>query len=443
MAVVLAAIVVATMAGRLVGRRIRLGRERRAARWAPAATPMEATSRVVVTRAAEPPQADGEAPAPAATPADNDTKTITAAAAGQGRTSSPSGSTRAPSTADDAGVRSMRERLAMPEVVGTSAFARRLAAGPPPVATRRPSGLSPAQLHRGGQSIVGAGSRAAGTGTASNTAGPGEAPGSMPPRHRDRRRDAGLVLGIAGAVVIAVGIVLGWPGTHPSGNVLEASGTPDTSLPGAGVAASTPTSLQPSSETSGDGVQPSGTSGPATPTAGDQTVVRVGQRAVVGPAGSTFSAGASPTVAPGAAATPAPTPTGGAAQTPTPTPGSTPPATPTPAPATPTPRPTPAPTPTPTPTPAPTPTPTPAPTPTATPQAPNVEFTFAVNGLHVTFSNKTKGAASYDWSFGDGQTATTRSPSHTYAAAGTYSVTLTATADGASASVTHAVSVGG
>src|SRR5207245_8385423 len=33
--------------------------------------------------------------------------------------------------------------------------------------------------------------------------------------------------------------------------------------------------------------------------------------------------------------------------------------------------------------------------------------------------------ASWSWNFGDGQTATQRNPSHTYAAGGSYTVTLT------------------
>jgi PKD repeat protein len=50
--------------------------------------------------------------------------------------------------------------------------------------------------------------------------------------------------------------------------------------------------------------------------------------------------------------------------------------------------------------------------------------------------------ASYAWSFGDGATAAGSSPSHTFAAPGTYEVTLTVTDDlGVSASVTHALLV--
>jgi serine protease len=73
-----------------------------------------------------------------------------------------------------------------------------------------------------------------------------------------------------------------------------------------------------------------------------------------------------------------------------------------------------------------------------------VAFTFSVNGLTVRLSNKTPGAYAWTWTFGDGSSSTARKPSHTYAAAGTYDITLTAVgADGASASVTHEVTVGG
>lgn len=48
--------------------------------------------------------------------------------------------------------------------------------------------------------------------------------------------------------------------------------------------------------------------------------------------------------------------------------------------------------------------------------------------LAVTFTDLSQNApSSWAWTFGDGGTATTRNPSHTYAAEGTYDVTLTAT----------------
>ncbi|MDX2135680.1 MAG: PKD domain-containing protein [Saprospiraceae bacterium] len=45
----------------------------------------------------------------------------------------------------------------------------------------------------------------------------------------------------------------------------------------------------------------------------------------------------------------------------------------------------------------------------------------------VTFTNTTVGGSGYFWDFGDGQTSTAFSPSHTYAAPGTYTVCLVAT----------------
>ncbi|MBU0982367.1 MAG: PKD domain-containing protein [candidate division Zixibacteria bacterium] len=47
--------------------------------------------------------------------------------------------------------------------------------------------------------------------------------------------------------------------------------------------------------------------------------------------------------------------------------------------------------------------------------------------LNVTFSNSSTGATSYAWTFGDGGTSTATNPNHTYTAAGTYTVVLTAT----------------
>ncbi|MDX1905652.1 MAG: PKD domain-containing protein [Bacteroidia bacterium] len=48
-------------------------------------------------------------------------------------------------------------------------------------------------------------------------------------------------------------------------------------------------------------------------------------------------------------------------------------------------------------------------------------------GIPVQFGNNTIGADGYLWSFGDGNTSTTANPSHTYAAPGLYTVSLTAT----------------
>ena len=76
--------------------------------------------------------------------------------------------------------------------------------------------------------------------------------------------------------------------------------------------------------------------------------------------------------------------------------------------------------------------------------APRVAFGVSVDGMAARFANRTKGAVSWSWSFGDGATSAARNPSHTYAAPGTYSVVLVATAgDGTSASLTQSINIGG
>lgn len=61
---------------------------------------------------------------------------------------------------------------------------------------------------------------------------------------------------------------------------------------------------------------------------------------------------------------------------------------------------------------------------------PTARFTASVNELSVSFSNNStddNGIASYAWSFGDGNQSNAASPSHQYAQAGSYTVTLTVT----------------
>ncbi len=61
---------------------------------------------------------------------------------------------------------------------------------------------------------------------------------------------------------------------------------------------------------------------------------------------------------------------------------------------------------------------------------PIASFQFAIDEadfLKVNFSNFSLNATSYSWDFGDGNSSTEESPSHTYAEGGTYTVVLTAT----------------
>jgi len=72
--------------------------------------------------------------------------------------------------------------------------------------------------------------------------------------------------------------------------------------------------------------------------------------------------------------------------------------------------------------------------PTGTPgnAPPEAGFTFTTNGLTATFTDASTdggGVVAWDWDFGDGTGAAVQHPSHTYAAPGTYQVTLTVTDD--------------
>jgi len=69
-------------------------------------------------------------------------------------------------------------------------------------------------------------------------------------------------------------------------------------------------------------------------------------------------------------------------------------------------------------------------------------FTFETSDLTATFTNTSANATSYSWDFGDGAgTSTEESPIYTYAAGGTYSVTLTASNDTDSVEITQEVTV--
>jgi len=54
-------------------------------------------------------------------------------------------------------------------------------------------------------------------------------------------------------------------------------------------------------------------------------------------------------------------------------------------------------------------------------------YEISINGNDVTFNNKTSGAVSYKWDFGDGTTSDEESPVHTYPGKGKYVPTLYAT----------------
>ncbi len=83
---------------------------------------------------------------------------------------------------------------------------------------------------------------------------------------------------------------------------------------------------------------------------------------------------------------------------------------------------------------------------------PTANFSFTTSGLVATFTDSSSDVggtiSTHSWTFGDGGTSTATSPSHTYAAAGTYTVTETVTDSGGvqaskSSSVTVATSGGG
>ena len=78
---------------------------------------------------------------------------------------------------------------------------------------------------------------------------------------------------------------------------------------------------------------------------------------------------------------------------------------------------------------------------------PSANFSFTTNGLTAAFADTSTDAGgtlgAHAWKFGDGATSTVTSPSHAYAAAGTYSVseTITDSTSGKTSTATHSVTV--
>ena len=75
---------------------------------------------------------------------------------------------------------------------------------------------------------------------------------------------------------------------------------------------------------------------------------------------------------------------------------------------------------------------------------PNAAYSYEATDLTVQFTNTSNAAAiNFSWTFGDGNTSTEESPSHTYASAGTYDVTLsTNDGQGNEAAETKTITVG-
>ena len=87
-----------------------------------------------------------------------------------------------------------------------------------------------------------------------------------------------------------------------------------------------------------------------------------------------------------------------------------------------------------------------SPTPDPAPTEPVAEFSWSCNALACTFTDESTlpdgtVTSSWSWDFGDGGTSTDADPSHDFAVAGTYDVTLSVTADGVTDTVTHQVVV--
>jgi PKD repeat protein len=72
---------------------------------------------------------------------------------------------------------------------------------------------------------------------------------------------------------------------------------------------------------------------------------------------------------------------------------------------------------------------------------PVADFSNSVVSNNVNFTNSSTGATTYHWDFGDSGTSTLSDPSHTYAATGTYTVTLISFNSICSDTITHDVTI--
>jgi subtilisin len=79
-------------------------------------------------------------------------------------------------------------------------------------------------------------------------------------------------------------------------------------------------------------------------------------------------------------------------------------------------------------------------------QPPTADFTYTTSDLTASFTDTSTDSdgsiVSWSWSFGDGSTSTVQNPTHTYAASGTYTVSLTVTDnEGATGTTSQSVTV--
>lgn len=76
---------------------------------------------------------------------------------------------------------------------------------------------------------------------------------------------------------------------------------------------------------------------------------------------------------------------------------------------------------------------------------PLVDFNYSPSSGYapckITFTNKTTGATTYNWDFGNGQSSTSTNPSVIYSTGGTYNITLTATGPGGTEKLSKSISI--